>query len=502
MIIKSAIVIKNYLKKIILNFILIYYLFKPFFIDFKKKKDFRENILIEFSMSTPLILVFNIILSRILSKKYKIFFFYFNKSKLFFEISNFFLKFFDKKDYKFLNLDFYEKSILNKNNKFLNSKDQLLNLKYKNCNIGKYIYQSYCRLKLARTVNLKDPYLYDLILESKKLFDFCDEIFLKYNFKYLITTHTVFIKYGILAFVANKYKKKIKIIYPRNNYNSIRILEIDKYLLQIDDYYNYKKYFNNIKDKSLCLKKSENELKNRFNKNISHFKLTDVKSYSKDNIVKINSQRPKIVLLPSCFLDAHRFFRYSLFHDSYSWINFTLKEASKTNFDWFVKPHPTALPMNNNIYNDLKKKYPWVTFLSPQTSNLTFCKYKFAAMFTYHSSALHEFIYLGIPSFIVSDNLSVAYNFGKPVKNLEKYKYLIKNADKLVLKDYKKDILKFNYLFTFDKSPLVKYYKLSKEKKIESNQLFSLKKSINLMRRVNNSYFIKRLEKFSLDNFI
>ena len=494
--------IKNFFQKIIINFMLIFFSFSNFFSNFKKKEKFRENILIELPKDIPLILVFNIIFSCILKKKYKIFFFYFSRSKIFFLILNFFSKFFNKKDYEFINLDFYKKLNSIKENKFFNSKDQLLNLKYKNCNIGKYIYQSYCRLKFAKTVNLKDPYLYDLIYESKILINFCDKLFLKYNFKYLVTTHTVFIKYGILTFVANKYKKKIKIVYPRNNYESIRILEIDKHLLQIDDYYNYKKYFYKVKNKSLCLKKSKHELNNRFNNNISHFKLTDVKSYSKDNILKIDSQKPKIILLPSCFLDAHRFYRHSLFYDNYSWIDFTLKRASKTNFDWFIKPHPTAHPMNNNIYSYLKKKYPWVKFLSPKTSNLTFVKYKFTAMFTYHSSALHEFIYLGIPSFAVSDNISAAYSFGKPIKSLNEYEYLIKNADKLKLKNYKKEILEFNYMFTFDKSPLVKHYKLSNENKIESNKLFSLSKVSQLIYRTNESFFVKSLEKVCSDNFI
>ena len=376
----------------------------------------KNSIFVELCPHINVQMTFHILLSSLLKRKFKIIFFYFGGYKL--DILLGIFKFFlIKNNYQAINIT-RESKLKTKNIKFKNKTD-FLNHEYKGYNISKYVYQSYCRLFYKTTLNLDDEKLYELINIAHARIDFLEGIFKKNKFKYLILTHTVFVDYGTIALVAKKFNCKIKIIFPDNNYSKIRILNIDnRYLLQIEKYYNYKNEFKKFKNKIDCLKKSQIELNNRIYKNITNPKVSNVAIYSKDNIVSFKSKKPKIIVLPSCFFDAQSFFRYSLFSDVHEWLDYTLYYASKTNFEWYVKPHPTNLKINNSIYKNFKKKYEKINFLNVNTSNLSFKKNNFSSMFTYQSSAVHEFAMMNIPSVVVGDNVSVNYRFGFPVKTI------------------------------------------------------------------------------------
>ena len=352
-------------------------------------------------------------------------------------------------------------------------------------------------------MNLDDEKLYELINIAHARIDFLEGIFKKNKFKYLILTHTVFVDYGTIALVAKKFNCKIKIIFPDNNYSKIIILNIDnRYLLQIEKYYNYKNEFKKFKNKIDCLKKSQIELNNRIYKNITNPKVSNVAIYSKDNIVSFKSKKPKIIVLPSCFFDAQSFFRYSLFSDVHEWLDYTLYYASKTNFEWYVKPHPTNLKINNSIYRNFKKKYEKINFLNVNTSNLSFKKNNFSSMFTYQSSAVHEFAMMNIPSVVVGDNISVNYRFGFPVKSIKSYKNLIYNANQINNRIKKKEVLEFNYMWRFENSSSWKHYILDNKYKNQNSDLFSFKNSLFLEKKfLNDKIFKKNLNKMIELNF-
>ena len=475
------------------------------FLSYKNKfsnspKTNNEIILIELCPLINLQTTFHILVSLILIRKFKIIFFYFGgyKINLFTSLLRYFLK---KKNFEVINLSVKPK--IKNNIKKFKSLKQCINYNYKGYKIGKYIYQSYCRLYLKSSLNLEDEKLYKLVSLSHAQIDYLENFFLKKKIKYLITTHVVFVNYGPLALVAKKYETKIKIIYPEKNYSYIRTLSVDKKnLLQIDKYYEYKKEFKKKKNKSQILRQSREELIKRIYKNKTNWKVGNVASYSKRNILKIKSNKPKIVIMPSCFFDAHHFFRYSLFPDVYQWMDFTLNHASKTDFEWFVKPHPNNLPINFNVYKFFEKKYPTIRFLDSNTSNLTFKKNKFASMFTFQSSAVHEFAFMNIPSVVVTDNVSVNYKFGQPIKSINDYKKLIYKADQIKNRINLKDVLEFNYMWRFSKSTSFREDTLDEDLSDKKNNLFSFKNSLNILNEFNeDKLFKKNTNKVMLEIF-
>lgn len=457
----------------------------------------KQSLLIEFCPSINLQSTFHILLAIILKKKFEIIFFYFGGIKI--NFFSFFLRFFLKKlNYQIIELK--NNSKVKNNIKKFTSKKKFIEQTYKGLKIGKFIYQSYCRLYLKETLDLNDDKLYKLVNLSHARIKFLEKLFHRNKIKYVLTTHVVFVNYGLIALVAKKFNSQIKIIYPEKNYSTIRTLSIDnKNLLQIDKYYEYKKEFKKIRNKKECLEKSKNELNKRIFKNITNWKVSNVASYSKNKILKISGKRPKIIILPSCFFDANQFFRHSLFVDVYEWLDFTLYHASKTNFDWYVKPHPTRFKMNIKIFKRFEEKYKNINFLEGDTSNLTFIKNKFSSMFTYQSTASHEFAFLKIPSIVAGDSICANYDFAKPPKSINEYKNLIYNADKIDNKIKFNDVLEFNYMWRFNKSSSFSKNCLEKNySKYNNNDMSSLKNSLDIL----NKFFKKTPFQKNLYNVI
>ena len=304
---------------------------------------------------------------------------------------------------------------------------------------------------------MKDEKIVYFISEAINYVDHLTNFFEKNKFKKMIISHTIFIRYGILASVAKRFNCKIYILFPGNNdglLNKLRLLKINKYLQQCESYWLFRKDFTKLKNKKKIFEISEKNLHQRIFKGKREAKTMwgKVTPYELRNIYKFNSSKPKIIILPSCFFDSVNFFRHSLFIECSDWLDFVLNYAQKTDFDWYIKPHPDGKVGNEEILKKLKKKYPFLKILNREVSNYSFKKYKFCSMFTWRGSAIGEFTYMNIPSVAASDNFHISYEFGRPAISKKILRDKILNADKLKLKYKKNDLLEFNYMYNFDAS--------------------------------------------------
>lgn len=412
------------------------------------------------SSLVAMIYLFVIIFYR---KNYKILLFYYSPFDKY--LGNIFFKFFYQFYFKILKnncdvkiVNLYRKA--NKNQilksykifKLIKNKKDVNKINYKKYNIGKYIYQSYCRELLKETVDIKNKDLLKFILRAITTVDETENLFKKFNIYKIFISHTMFIRFGLTCNVAKKNRAKIFILHPityRGYFNRISLLKISNKLLQIERYWLFKEDFKKIKNKRKALKNSKKDLDTRIygGKISSRFIKGGISPYS-NKILNFNSKKTKVIILPSCFFDTANFYRSALFPDSYTWINYLLQKAKKTNYEWYVKSHPDGIKPNNVIIKKLKKKYPFIKILPSNISNLTFKKNRFKAMFTFNGSAIHEFIYMGIPSYAASDNKQSGFTFGKRVKSINEFNNIIKNVDNLKIpKNYLNQILKFNYVF-------------------------------------------------------
>ena len=75
---------------------------------------------------------------------------------------------------------------------------------------------------------MKDEKIVYFISEAINYVDHLTNFFEKNKFKKMIISHTIFIRYGILASVAKRFNCKIYILFPGNNdglLNKLRLLK-------------------------------------------------------------------------------------------------------------------------------------------------------------------------------------------------------------------------------------------------------------------------------------
>ena len=113
-------------------------------------------------------------------------------------------------------------------------------------------------------------------------------------------------------------------------------------------------------------------------------------------------------------------------------------------------------------------------------------------MFTFQSSAVHEFAFMNIPSVVVTDNVSVNYKFGQPIKSINDYKKLIYKADQIKNRINLKDVLEFNYMWRFSKSTSFREDTLDKDLSDKKNNLFFFKNSLNILNEFKEEKLFKK----------
>ena len=279
------------------------------------------------------------------------------------------------------------------------------------------------------------------------------------------------------------------------------------HFLQIESFWNFKKEFKNLNNNKKRIEESKKDLFKRvYRSKISKRLMLGKHNPYKGKVLKLDGNKPKIIILASCFFDSMHYFRSSFFNNLHDWLNYLLTNAKTTNFDWYIKSHPDQKLPNSSIVNNFKKKFPFLKILPTDISNLTFKKNNFRSMFTYNGSAIHEFLYMGIPCVAANDNKQAGYKFGRPIKNKRRLKYLIRNADKVKYKNHLKDVFEFNYMFSNQKSKDYKKIRILNSKNsivvknlYDQGTIISLKKAVDKIINKIDDDMIKKISKFMDD---
>jgi hypothetical protein len=162
--------------------------------------------------------------------------------------------------------------------------------------------------------------------------------------------------------------------------------------------------------------------------------------------------RPRIAVMLHDFMDAPHAFRDHLFTDNYQWAVWLLDRASRTPYDWYIKPHPNSAhdpvmgAKNAEVLGELKARFPQVTFLDPLCSNNQLVAEGLAAMFTGYGTAGHEFAYLGVPVVNAGDNAHIGYGFNLHARSLAQLTEYVDHAANLQIEIDRREIEQFAYM--------------------------------------------------------
>lgn len=356
----------------------------------------------------------------------------------------------NKKQYEHSAIEFADRTMQE-----LKTKWDLLNLRIKDLPIGDLVYDTYLRNQAKGTVNLTDPALKQILQHAYEIFHTCEDYFKTKEVAAIIPSHNVYIQYGIIVRLASRFGiPSYRINSRQRGLTEFALIKIDeKDHLGVHPYYRFKEFFSKLPPEVQDAKRMkgkkliESRLSGQIDSGIKYMKYSAYQKTNSKRIFPKTSSKPRILMLLHCFFDSPHRYRSMLFPDFYEWIKYTLETAQKTDFEWFVKPHPNGLPGNEKIIDEFKHKFPNITFLDSTLPNNQIVTEGITSMFTVFGTAGHEFAYMGVPVVNAGDNPHISYNFNLHPKTIEEYKNYIFEADRLPLQIDKREIEEFCYMY-------------------------------------------------------
>lgn len=350
----------------------------------------------------------------------------------------------------------------------IRNKEDVLEISLGGINLGTLVYQTYLRDHRA-TMDVQDPELKRIIADAYLIFRVSEEYFENHDVQAVFISHSIFIYFGIIARIAGKRGIPVYRFFVNEHEKSglpLVPFKLDPVTsFQEFPYWNYREDFARLDaaKQQESIGRAKGILEGWLNgTNVFIGYRGPLRKRSPWGValdgerVLRPTNKPKIVVLLSCFFDGPHFFRHSLFPDFYEWITYVLKEAEKTDFEWYVKPHPAGIPKNLEVIRELMPKFPKAILLPAQTSNKAIVAEKPSAVFNMHGTAIHEFSYLGIPVVTAGDCMPIAYDFFLKPKSVAELSEMIRNADKLrervsFDKDQIAEFIYMNYIEYFER---------------------------------------------------
>ena len=340
----------------------------------------------------------------------------------------------------------------------LKTKDDVVEIRLEGIKIGDLIYQSYLRNQ-RETLNL-DECKHDLellLIDAYCIFKNSEDYFKKNSVRAVLISHTMFIHYGImLRFASSRNIPAYRIVnLGWRKSEGTALMRVDPtHNFSAWPYWTYKTEFAKLPSAAQEQARKEGEsylsawLSGESTKiggmSILKGKNSWTKPVKPTPVFEKNS-KTKCLILMNSFYDGPHYFRAMLFPDLWEWMMFTLTEASKTDFDWYFKPHPMSIQKNFEVNEQIKKMFPKVRFIPKDTSNYQIVDEGVNAIFSVFGSSLHEYPHFDVPAVSAGESFPLNYDFYIKPKSREEYVWMIHNADKLKVEN-KEQMGEFAYM--------------------------------------------------------
>ncbi len=327
--------------------------------------------------------------------------------------------------------------------KKIKNKKDILDIKIDNILLGDLIYDEFLRSKNTITINANSSEFKSFLKDAISLYYYWKNFFKKDKIKAVLISHHVYFM-GIVPRIA---------IYKNIPVYTVGIAETPKYLSKkypikhcgFEDYFKIFKNFKPSLQKNLLLdaKKSLNErflgkkdikiLLDRYTeKDFYNQKITKKKILSK-------TKKFKVLIAAHQFNDAVHVYGKFLFTDFYEWLDFLGKCTNKTNYEWYIKFHPSEYKSNYKYIKYFAKKYPKFNVLPIDVTNNQLIEEKINIILTVYGSIGHEYPLFGIPVVNASKTgPHKLFNFNIYPRDMKHYKKIITNLDKVPLVKIKK----------------------------------------------------------------
>ena len=215
-----------------------------------------------------------------------------------------------------------------------------------------------------------------------------------------------------------------------------------KNLYTFDDRKNYKKNFSLLpKDiKSKYLKISEENLLIQF------LGKKPKASFIKKIILKKKSKKKRILIASHCFNDAVHIYGNFIFNDFHEWIEYLASFSQQTDYEWYIKIHPSEYDRNITKVEKYRKKFSNLKILPKNFSNIQVLNLGISAVLTVYGTVGREYPIFNIPVINASkNNPHSSYDFNFHVGSQKEYDKILRRVNNLKINPYKckNDIFKY-----------------------------------------------------------
>lgn len=327
------------------------------------------------------------------------------------------------------------------------SKKDLFDLEMDGLWNGIDIYETYLRALRKPTVDLDDPELWKKVNQAAEAVVFWREFFDHHKVAAVVASHDCYIYPGIVCKIA--YERKIPVYLP-----SMRALYLaDRpHSSTLPVYTRYPEMFKQLsyEEQVEARRLAREQLEQRFRGEVGvDMKYSTKSAYHHEmspQPVLRESDRIKVLIASHCFFDNPHGYGDMLFVDFYEWLCYLGRIAERTDYDWYIKMHPDALPGTEDVIQSVIQQYPRITIIPQTASHHQLVKEGINFVLTVFGSVGYEYPALGVQVITAGGNPRMAYDFNWHAKSLEEYENLLFNLDKLQKKICLDDLYESYYM--------------------------------------------------------
>jgi len=313
--------------------------------------------------------------------------------------------------------------------------------------IGIDIYETYLRSGKP-TIELNDPEFRQVVKEGMEYLVFWRDYLRNRRVAGVVLSDTCYTLHNILAKVAYRLNVPVYLPNARGLHRSDKPFSVYKYRFG-----NYRKMFDKLprSERQHAFQWAKNRLQKRLNGSVGvdmNYSTASAFTSSHQNSQKVlrESSHLKVLITTHCFFDNPHGYGGMLFLDFYEWLHFLGTISEKTNYDWYIKPHPDYLPGTLENINDIIAEYPKIKLIPPETSFHQLAREGLSFVLTCFGSVGHEMPLLGIKVINAAYNPHSAYDFNWDPKTIEEYENLLLNLPKLEKQVDPNQIYEFYYM--------------------------------------------------------
>jgi hypothetical protein len=160
-----------------------------------------------------------------------------------------------------------------------------------------------------------------------------------------------------------------------------------------------------------------------------------------------NTNKRKILIATHDFYDSPHCYGNFFYPDFLEWLNALGEIAKQTDYEWYIKNHPSLRGNGLEIIKEFSSRFPNITLIEPTISHHQLIEEGISVVTTVYGSIALEYGYLGLQ--VVNacpTNPHCRYNFSSTPKNAEEYLETIRNLDKSKFSVDRNEVLEFYYM--------------------------------------------------------